>query len=108
MANGYEVSEPIAPEVYDVLIRKPDTNEYFRVQVKTARVREDRDGAIVVYARKGSGEPYTADDCDLIIGVNGKNVYMFPCVGTSEYWATPANASEKWTLLSVDRVRDAS
>jgi hypothetical protein len=99
LAAGYEVSEPIAPEVYDLVTRNPVTGEYMRVQCKTARVREDREGAIVVYARKGSGEPYTPEECDAIIGVNGNDVYMFPCAGHSEYWATPGNADTKWTLL---------
>lgn len=99
LAAGYEVSEPIAPEVYDMVARHPQTGEYMRVQVKTARVREDREGAIVVYTRKGSGEAYTSDDCDYIIGVNGNDVYMFPCVGHAEYWATPGNVDSKWTLL---------
>ncbi len=103
LAAGFEVSEPIAPEVYDLTVRNPVTNEYHRVQVKTARVREDRDGAIVVYARKSGGEPYSPDDCDFIIGVNGSDVYMFPCSGLAEYWATPGNVERKWTKLSTER-----
>lgn len=99
LAAGYEVSEPVAPEVYDMIARNPSTGEYLRVQCKTARVREDREGAIVVYARKGSGEPYTAADCDAIIGVNGNDVYIFPVAGNAEYWATPGNVGDKWTLL---------
>jgi len=101
---GFEVSEPIAPEVYDIAIRNPVTDEFARVQVKTARVRDDRDGAIVVYARRGNGEPYTTDDCDMFVGVVGNDVYMFPCTGLAEYWVTPRNIDERWTKLSTDRI----
>lgn len=108
LANGFEVAQPIAPEVYDLLVRNPATNDYSRVQVKTARVREDRDGAIVVYARKGNGEAYTPDDCDMIVGVNGGDVYIFPCRGISEYWSNPNSASDKWTLLPTALRREAA
>jgi hypothetical protein len=108
LANGFEVSQPIAPEVYDLIVRNPLTNDYSRVQVKTARVRDDRDGAIVIYARKGNGDPYTPEECDLIVGVNGPDVYMFPCVGNAEYWSTPGNAEAKWTLLPTTLRKEAA
>lgn len=68
-------------------------------QVKTARVRPERDNAIVVYAKKSDGTPYTPQECDFLIGINGADVYLIENVGHGEYWATPDNIREKWTLL---------
>lgn len=102
LAAGFEVAEPVAPEVYDLIIRNPKTGEYKRVQVKTVRVRDDRDGALVLYARKSNGEPYTTEETDLFAGVHGNDVYIFPCRGISEYWVNPDDAADKWTLISGD------
>lgn len=102
LANGYEVAKPIAPESYDLTVRDPRTGRHFRVQVKTARVRPDRDGAIVVYAKKSNGEPYTRADCDYLIGVTETGVYLIENRELGEYWATPENIAEKWTVLATD------
>lgn len=86
IANGYEVAEPVVAEPYDLLIRKEGESNTYRVQVKTCRVREDRE-AVIVHAKRGNGEPYTKEDCDYLIGVLEDEVYMFECQGTGEYWA---------------------
>lgn len=99
LANGYEVSKPIAPEPYDLTVRDPRNGEHFRVQVKTARVREDRGGAIVVIARKGNGQFYTLDECDYLAGVTEDAVYLIPNAEQTEYWATPDSIDERWTRL---------
>ncbi|MHC8516811.1 PDDEXK-like family protein [Sporosarcina sp. ITBMC105] len=96
---GYEVAKPLVPEVYDFLARDPLNGVVYRVQVKTLRKRTDRDNALVVYARKGNGEPYTADEVDLIIGVDGDRAFMFDCVGLSEYWSTEMTARKRWITL---------
>lgn len=98
---GYEVSRPLVPEVYDLLARDPANNQYYRVQVKTLRIRADRDNALVVFARKGNGQPYTTDDCDFIIGVDGQRAFMFECAGQAEYWATETSASKRWIELTT-------
>jgi hypothetical protein len=102
LANGYEVARPIAPESYDMVARNPLTNDYQRIQVKTVRVREDRGGALVVYARRSNGEAYSADDCDAFIGVNGDDVYMFDNRVKTEYWSDGADFNG-WTLLRKGR-----
>lgn len=101
LANGYEVSQPIASEVYDLSVRNPRNGEHFTVQVKTARVREDRDGAIVVTARKSNGQIYTREDCDYLAGVTEDAVYLIPNVEQTEYWAKPDSIDAKWTRLET-------
>jgi len=96
---GYEVAKPFAPEVYDLLARDPVNGKAYRIQVKTLRVRTDRDNALVVYARKGNGKPYTKSDCDYIIGVKGNRAYMFECEGLTEYWSTEQTSKKRWILL---------
>lgn len=100
MANGYEVAEPVVAEPYDLLMRKPGSTKTYKVQVKTCRIREDRDEAIVVYAKKSNGEPYTRQDCDYLIGVLDEDVYLFECRGIGEYWVTKENIDEHWIKLT--------
>lgn len=101
MHVGWEIAQPVVPEVYDLVGRDPANGQFQRIQVKTCRVREDRDGAIVVYARKGNGSPYTPQECELIAGVLGEKVYMFECRGLSEYWSTQETASKRWVELTA-------
>ena len=96
---GYEVSKPLVDEVYDFLARDPLSGGTYRIQVKTLRVRKDRDNNLVVFARKGNGEPYTPEEVDYIIGVDKERAFMFECTGLSEYWATEASARRRWVLL---------
>lgn len=96
---GYEVAKPLVPEVYDYLARDPANGVSYRVQVKTLRVRTDRDNALVIYAKKGNGKPYTPDEVDLIVGVEGDRAFMFECKGLTEYWSTEQTAKKRWILL---------
>ena len=98
---GYEVSRPLVAEVYDLLARDPLKNEYARVQVKTLRIRADRDNALVVYARKGDGKPYTRDEVDYIVAVDCDRAFMFECSGLSEYWSTEQSAKKRWVELTA-------
>jgi hypothetical protein len=97
---GYEVAKPLVPEVYDFLARDPVNGNAYRIQVKTLRIRQDRDNALVVYARKGNGSAYTKDEVDFIIGVDGNRAFMFECRNKSEYWSTEQTAKERWIELS--------
>lgn len=101
LANGYEVSKPIAPEVYDLSVRDPRSGEHFRVQVKTARYREreNRQPAWVIDARKSNGEAYTPDEAEYIAGVTDDGVYLIANTGQTEYWARPDLINEKWTRV---------
>lgn len=100
MAKGYEVAEPVVAEPYDLLFRKEGDKRTYRAQVKTCRVRDDRDNAIVVYAKKNNGDVYTRKDCDFIIGVLDDDVYMFDCRGIGEYWVTEKTIDTSWINLS--------
>jgi hypothetical protein len=99
---GYEVAKPLVPEVYDFLARDPINGKAYRIQVKTLRIRTDRDNALVVYARKGNGNAYTKDEVDYIIGVDGNRAFMFECVGHAEYWSTEQTAKKRWIELGSD------
>ena len=98
---GYEVARPLCPEVYDFLARDPANGQSFRIQVKTLRIRTDRDNALVAYARKGNGQPYSPDECDYIIAVDKNRAFMFECTGKSEYWSTEQTAKKRWIELGV-------
>lgn len=106
LANGYVVSRPRTAEAYDLKAEDPLTGEEVKIQVKTIRVREDRDDDWVVYARKGNGEPYVKSDADYIIGVlvdEGcpPRVYMFENREIGEYWASETRASKRWVELNI-------
>jgi hypothetical protein len=98
---GYEVAKPLVPEVYDFLARDPANGQAYRIQVKTLRIRTDRDNAYVIYAKKGNGKPYTPDEVDLIVGVNGNRAFMFECTGLTEYWSTEQTAKKRWIELKT-------
>ncbi len=97
---GYEVAKPLVPEVYDLLARDPSNGNSYRIQVKTLRIRADRDNALVVIAKKGNGKPYTPEEVDYIIGVDKDRAFMFECTGLSEYWSTEQTAKKRWIELS--------
>ncbi|AWC29103.1 group I intron-associated PD-(D/E)XK endonuclease [Bacillus cytotoxicus] len=98
---GWEVAKPLIPEVYDLVARDPLNKQWYKIQVKTIRVRQDRDNALVVRATKGNDQAYTSEDCDYIAGVEGDRVFMFECAGQREYWATKTSASQRWIELTA-------
>ena len=93
------MAEPVVDETFDLLAKKPG-GEYKRLQVKTCRVRPDRN-AVVVDAKKQNGGNYTTEDCDFLIGVVNGVAYMFPCTGQREYWAVIDQQRLKWAELKV-------
>lgn len=101
MANGWQVASPIVAEVYDLVAKDPVNNRWYTIQVKTIRKRDDRNGELVLYAKKGNGQPYTTDDCDYLIGIIGDTAYMMECRGISEYWASEVSASKRWIELTA-------
>ena len=111
LANGWRVHTSDTEEAYDILATDPVSSEHVRIQVKTIRQRIDRikrDGTVdlVVYAKKGNGEPYDQSDADAIIGVlavDGEvpRVYMFENRGIGEYWASEQRAAERWIELPI-------
>jgi PD-(D/E)XK endonuclease len=102
MATGLEVSQPVTPEAYDLSTRDPKTGKTEYYQVKTARVREDRSGYIVVDATKGRNGIYKKSEVDYIVGVMDGKVYVFPNREIKEYWVSPNSIDDKWTLLDAN------
>lgn len=101
LANGWSVSEPVAPEPFDLVVRAPGTTDWQTVQIKSARIRGDRNGEIVCYARKNNGKPYDKQDCDKFIAVLNGEVFMFDNREISEYWVGADSIDAKWTRLST-------
>jgi hypothetical protein len=102
MANGWEVAFPSLSEVYDLVAKDPQTDEWRTCQVKTIRRRTDRNNESVIYATNGKGEPYQPQDCDLLVGVEGGSVYLVPCTGLKEYWCADSALERKWTKLELN------
>jgi hypothetical protein len=102
LANGWTVMESVAPEVFDLgITRSGMGREFYRVQVKTARRRTDRNGEVVVYTKKNNGGVYTKDEADYIIGILDNAVYMFPNREIGEYWTSEETIGDKWTKLET-------
>lgn len=102
LANGWTVMESVTPEVFDLGITRPGMGrEFFRVQIKTARRRDDRNGEVIIYAKKGNGETYSLDEADYFIGILDGDVYMFENREIKEYWCAANALSEKWTKLEI-------
>lgn len=108
MASGWQVSQPLVAEAYDLVGRDPVNGQFATFQVKTIRKRSDRNGELVIYAKKGNGQAYTTDDCDYLIGIDGQTAYMMECRGISEYWASEASASKRWIELTAERESEVS
>lgn len=104
LANGYTVLEPIAPEPFDLAIKRIGDKETFYVQVKSAFTRdEERYGGkyVVVKGAKNNGAVYTKVEVDYFIAIYDGEVYMFPNRERSEYWIRPEHISDKWTKLET-------
>lgn len=110
LSNGWTVAKPETEEPFDVVARDPVNGRWYTFQVKTIRIREDRGGEYVVYARRGNGQPHAQSDADYIVGVLGAKggdlpaVYMFENRGQGEYWATEAD--RRWLRLPIEVDRD--
>lgn len=103
IAAGYVVMEPTLPEPFDIgIMERGGNHDLKRVQVKTIIERE-RNGVAyyVIRGLKNSGKPYTAADCDYMLGISGDKAYLTPCRGICEYWCKKSEASEKWEELRM-------
>lgn len=112
LSNGWIVAMPDTEEPFDIVARDPVNRRWYTFQVKTIRVREDRGGEFVIYAKRGNGEPHTKSDADYIIGVLGAkdgekpSVYMLENRGIGEYWASESRAEKRWHRLPLDLQRE--
>lgn len=108
MASGYiGVGKPTTNEYYDLSAIDPLSRDYKTFQVKTLKRRGDRDDNLVLFAKKGNGEPYGPDEqADYYIGVlidDGviPRVFVVENRGISEYWMREMKASERWIELPI-------
>lgn len=102
LANGYDVAEPVAPRAFDLTVKLPNSEKWVQMQVKTARARADRNGEVVVYAKKNNGKPYTYEEAQYIIGIYDGEVYLFENREIGEYWVNPNNINDKWEHLPLN------
>jgi hypothetical protein len=101
LANGWDVCEPVAPRRFDLVAKPPNAKHWVQIQVKTARERTDRNGEVVVYAKKNNGKPYTLDEAEYIIGIYNGEVYLIPNRSIGEYWVSPELINKKWQHLPL-------
>lgn len=104
LANGWTVLEPIAPEPFDLAIRRIDEDKTYYIQVKTASYRDEPkyNGAWVISkGAKNNGERYTRSEVDYFIAIWEGSVYMFPNTLQREYWIRPWEIADKWTKLET-------
>lgn len=109
LQNGFSVFTAVVPEVYDLIVVGKDTdgnNVSFTVQVKTIKIRTDREGQIVVKGSNAFGKPYAKADVDYIFGINleTNTGYLIPNNEQVEYWAKDfETARSKWTEYKLGR-----
>jgi hypothetical protein len=97
--NGYVTHEPTTREPYDMLVWSPVAERYLKAQVKTVQIREDRENTPIIYARKNNGQPYTREEADVIIGVQGTDVFLLTNREIGEYWRPKNGGTFDWKLL---------
>lgn len=107
LMNGFSVAEMVVPEPYDLIVGGKDDNGdavRFTVQVKTLKVRNDREGQLVVRGASQDGTPYSKQEVDYLFGVDLRhNVgYLIRNNEQSEYWSKDfETARTKWTELRL-------
>ena len=102
LANGWEVAEPVCPEVFDLVVKSPRNGKWYQAQVKTVKQRTDRAGELVIPARKNNGTVYSKADADLIVGVHGQDVYLIANRECGEYWSGANGDTSRWERLRAD------
>lgn len=106
MENGFSVFTSLVPEAYDLIAvgtLEDGKKETFRIQVKTIKIRNDREGQIVVRGANQKGVPYSTDDVDYLFGIYGTRGYLIPNNNQVEYWSSNFEAAaNKWTEFKLD------
>lgn len=64
LKSDFNISIPVGEFPYDLVVERDGT--FYRVQVKTARRRGDRDNSIVVSLRTGPDKQYDEDAFDIL------------------------------------------
>src|SRR5699024_1690162 len=106
MSKGFSVFTALAPETYDLICVGTDGNgdkEICKVQVKTVKIRNDREGQLVIRCGNMRGVTYSKLDVDYILGVHGTRGWLVENREVGEYWSQSFEAdSEKWTELRLE------
>lgn len=101
MDNGFSVFTALVPESYDLIAvgtNEDGTKSFFKIQVKTVKIRNDREGQLVIKGTNGSNKPYSTDDVDYLFGVYGTLGFLVPNSSKTEYWCNDfESARQKWT-----------
>lgn len=103
LKNGFIVATTVIPEPYDLIVFGKDdvsVSKPFTVQVKTIKIRSDRDGSLVVKGTGSDGKPYSKKDVDYIFGVHLPTVtgFLIPNNCQTEYWSKDLETARKrWT-----------
>lgn len=107
LSEGYSVFTSLVPESFDLIIIDKDEegkNVCKTVQIKTMKIRRDRNNELVVKGANNAGIPYSKDDVDYLLGVNletGK-AYLIPNAEQTEYWSKDEDtARKKWRELTL-------
>lgn len=107
MRHGFSVFTSLVPEAYDLIVGGKDAegnNEMFTVQVKTLKIRHDREGQLVVKGAGGDRKPYSKSDVDYLFGVHlpTNTGFLIPNTEQVEYWAKDfETARKKWTEFTL-------
>jgi hypothetical protein len=99
LAKGWDVCQPVATRPYDLTVEPPEGGRILKAQVKTIRERADRPAYLIIQARNHAKQAYPTSDVDLIVGVDGRDVYVIENDGKqSEFWTK--KSEPKWTKLN--------
>lgn len=107
MNSGFSVATAVVPEVYDLIVTgKDDAGDTvrFTVQIKTMKIRTDREGQLVVKGSNKDGVPYSNRDVDYLLGVHipSKTGFLIKNNEQVEYWSKDIEtARAKWTELTI-------
>lgn len=95
---GYEVSWPLEPAVYDLLVRRDSAFE--RVQVKTTSRRAGRTWVVRLTRSSQGQRPYDVADIDSFAVVDGDlHVYLIPAAVVGGLQAVHVSAYAGYRLL---------
>ena len=107
LANGFSVFTSVVPESAALIVvgkGEDGRDRTFTVQVKTLKIRRDREGQLVVKGASRDGLPYSIDDVDYILGVHipTHTAFLIPNNSQTEYWSKDwETARKKWTELTI-------
>src|SRR5699024_8368318 len=106
MSKGFSGFTAWAPETYDLNCDGTDENgdkEINKMQVRTVKISNDREGQRVSRGANQSGVPYSKQNVDYILGVHGTRGWLVENREVGEYWSQSFEAaSEKWTELRLE------